>query len=81
MEIEHELGISIDEYKIILDNISNKAGIDDMDIWFLDIYDYLEKIKKQDLMPYVLNDLKKMGFEIIFNKTFFKYGDYGFSSK
>lgn len=66
-------------YQKILDEIMKKADFENKEIWFMDIYNYLEKINKKDLMPFLLKDLKKLGLEIILNKMHIDYTDYTIS--
>jgi hypothetical protein len=73
LNIPHNLNKS---YKEILDEILTKADLENKEVWFMDVYNYLEKINKKDLMPIVLKDLKKLGLEIILNKVHAEYKDF-----
>ncbi|MFA5258882.1 MAG: hypothetical protein WC979_05930 [Candidatus Pacearchaeota archaeon] len=62
-------------YEEILDKILTKADIENKEMWFMDVYDYLEKINKKELMPFLLKDLKKLGLEIVFSRVYTDYQD------
>jgi hypothetical protein len=62
-------------YKEILNEIFAKADLENKEILFIEIYDYLEKINKKELMPFLLKDLKKLGLEIIFSRVYTDYKD------
>jgi len=62
-------------YEEILDKILTKADLENKEMWFMDVYDYLEKINKKELMPFLLKDLKKLGLEIVFSRVYTDYQD------
>jgi hypothetical protein len=66
-------------YKKILDEILINADFENKEIWFMDIYNYLEKINKKELMPLILNDLKKLGLKVILNKTYSEFKNFTIS--
>lgn len=61
------------DYENILREILKLGDYDNNEIWFLDIYNYLERINQKEIMPYVLKDIKKTGLSIIFNRVTSEY--------
>jgi hypothetical protein len=58
--------IKNNEYLKILNEILKK--VDDNEIFFMDIYNYLEYVNNKRTMPFLLVDLEKLGITVIFNR-------------
>ncbi|MFA5855949.1 MAG: hypothetical protein WC867_01210 [Candidatus Pacearchaeota archaeon] len=72
IEKNNQDNISQIEYTFLLNEILKYANIEDKEISFLDIFYYLDRINKKNLMKPICFDIKNLGFEIIINKTTFE---------
>lgn len=64
---ENSYNLNRKVYSSILNEILKKSC--NNEIFFIDIYNFLDRINMKKIMPYILRDLKEIGITIIFGRT------------